>query len=184
MNRLPSRRFIWNVKSYLLWKLIKSIFKCRLLEICLALLGLRYIRQAYRLRSACESWTEYVLIVCLNVIFYLEGRKLLKLQEVKVISNSLKYAFKTTFPACTQRQSIHQCYQCFDYKENNTVTFCLLSWTPRPLWKGVFSIQKCFHWEQYILSFKSKPLFSEGGVFFLLNQFSEGRWNNLTELHP
>ena len=41
---------------------------------------------------------------------------LLKLQEIlRVKWNSLKSPFKTIFPSYTQRQSTHQCCQCFDF---------------------------------------------------------------------
>ena len=53
-------------------------------------------------------------------------------------------AFRTLFPVFTKRQSNHQCCQCFYYKGDNICDYCLLSCTPHPFWKGVYSKMKEF----------------------------------------
>ena len=54
MNSLPSRGFTWNIKSYFLWKTMKNVYECRLLQSWFALWGLRIITVIVNL-SALES---------------------------------------------------------------------------------------------------------------------------------
>ena len=41
----------------------------------------------------------------------------LNYRKFRIEGNSLKFPFRTIFPAYTQRQSTHQCCQCFNYSE-------------------------------------------------------------------